>query len=203
MSARRQEHDDSTHTVDTQPMEPGPDMADGDYRSEEYRGFKFGAAFFGWLIAVALTVLLAVILSAVAAAVGASLDLSTSQVEQRAGTLGIVGGVGLLVVLVIAYFTGGYVAGRLARFDGARQGFGAWLIGLVVTAVSAAIGAVFGTQYNVFQQPGIPRIPLPPDMLTMAGVIGIVVLLAGTGLAAILGGKAGQRYHTKIDRIAG
>jgi hypothetical protein len=27
------------------------------------------------------------------------------------------------------------------------------------------------------------------------------VIVLGTLLAAILGGKAGQRYHTKIDRV--
>ena len=36
--------------------------------------------------------------------------------------IGLGGGILLLAVLAIAWFCGGYVAGRMARFDGARQG---------------------------------------------------------------------------------
>jgi uncharacterized integral membrane protein len=36
--------------------------------------------------------------------------------------------------------------------------------------------------------------------LTVGGIILLVAVVVGTLLAAMLGGKAGQRYHTKIDR---
>ena len=45
------------------------------------------------------------------------------------------------MALAVAYFAGGYVAGRMSRFDGARQGLGTWLLGLVVTVVLAVVGA--------------------------------------------------------------
>ena len=44
-----------------------------------------------------------------------------------AASVGLTLAVVALVVLVVAYFAGGYVAGRLARFDGARNGFLSWV----------------------------------------------------------------------------
>ena len=70
---------------------------------------------------------------------------------------------------MIAYYAGGYVAGRMSRFDGARQGFGVWLFGLVVTLVVAAAGAILGDQYNVFDKLNLPRIPSNASDLTTGG----------------------------------
>ena len=53
--------------------------------------------------------------------------------DADAEELGLGGAIALLVVLMIAYYAGGYVAGRMSRFDGARQGLGTWAIGLIVT----------------------------------------------------------------------
>lgn len=115
---------------------------------EEFGGFNFGAAFFGWLVATGLAVLLIAILGAAGTAIGLT-ELSESEANDSAETIGIVGGVLLIVVLALAYYAGGYVAGRLSRFDGARQGLGAWLFGLVVTILLAVAGAVLGSEYNV------------------------------------------------------
>ena len=45
----------------------------------------------------------------------------------NAGTVGIVGAIIVAVVLLVSYYAGGYVAGRMARFDGAKQGLAVWL----------------------------------------------------------------------------
>jgi hypothetical protein len=169
---------------------------------ERYGGFSFGAAFFGWLVAVALTVLLVGIAGAIAAAAGQSLNITPSDAEQEAGTLGLAGGIALLVVLAIAYFAGGYVAGRMSRFDGGRQGMSVWLLGLLVTIAAALLGAVLGTQYDIFARVNLPSLPVSVDQLTLPAVIALLVILLGTLFAAMLGGKAGERYHTKVDRAA-
>ncbi len=169
-----------------------------DRAREEYGGFNFGAAFFGWLVAIALTVLLASIVGAIAAAAGASLNVNPNEAQQQAGTIGIATAVVLLVVLMIAYFAGGYVAGRMSRFDGGRQGIGVWVIGLVVTILAVILGVVFGSQYNILQQ--VPSIPVPTQSLTTGGIIALIVVLLGTLLAAFFGGKTGERYHRKVDR---
>jgi hypothetical protein len=172
-------------------------------RREEYGGFNLGADFFGWLVAVALTVLVASIVGAIAAAVGSSLHVDQTDAERRAGTFGIATAIALLLILMLAYYAGGYVAGRMSRFDGGRQGFGVWLIGLVVTAVAVGLGLLFGDQYNIFQRVDLPSIPIPSDKATWGGLITLAAVVLGTLLAAFVGGKVGQRYHTKVDRVGG
>jgi hypothetical protein len=166
---------------------------------EEFGGFNFGAAFFGWLVATGLAVLLIAILGAAGAAIGLT-ELSESEANDSAGTIGIVGGALLILVLAVAYYAGGYVAGRLSRFDGARQGLGAWLLGLVVTIVLAGAGALLGSEYNILERLDLPRIPVDEGSLTTGGLIALGAILLATLVAAILGGKVGERYHRKVDR---
>jgi len=156
--------------------------------------------FYGWLVAVALTILLVGVVSAVATAVGSSLDVTKAQAELQADTIGISSAIAILVILTIAYFAGGYVAGRLSRFDGARQGFGVWMFGLVITIGVVIVGIVFGNQYNIFQRINLPSIPIPEEALSQGGVLTLAAVLVGTLLAAFLGGISGQRFHTRIDR---
>src|SRR3954469_23105073 len=75
-----------------------------------YRGFKSGAAFFGWLVAIGLTALLTGVISAIAAAVDYAVVIDQSTVEQEAGTIGVVSGVIAVVMMAVAYYAGGYVA---------------------------------------------------------------------------------------------
>jgi hypothetical protein len=166
-----------------------------------FGGIKWGAAFFGWLSANGLAVLLVALLSAAGVALGLaqgvdSADEAASQVE----TLGIGGGIAVLVVLFLAYLAGGYVAGRMARFDGARQGLAVWLVGLLVVLLLAAAGGILGTQYNVLRQLNLPRIPIDEGTATTAGIITLVAILLVTLLGAVLGGKLGEHYHRKVDR---
>jgi hypothetical protein len=164
-----------------------------------YRGFKSGAAFFGWLIAVGLTVLLTGIVTAIAAAVDYAVTIDRSTAEANAGTIGAVSGGILVVMLGVAYYAGGYVAGRLARFDGARQGLGVWVIGLVVTLIVAGVGALAGSQYDIFSRVNLPSIPLARQTLTTGSMITGIAVVVVTLLAAVIGGMAGQRYHRRID----
>ncbi len=166
-----------------------------------YGGVKWGAAFFGWLTANGFAVILLALLSAAGVALGLANNVDTAdEAANQAQTIGIGGGIALLVVLFLAYLAGGYVAGRMARFDGARQGFAVWLIGLVVVLVLAVAGAILGSQYNVLQQLNLPRFPVDEGTLTTAGIITLVAILLVTLLGAVLGGKLGDRFHRKIDR---
>ncbi|MDP9459394.1 MAG: hypothetical protein M3Q22_03795 [Actinomycetota bacterium] len=172
---------------------------------DRFGGIKWGAAFFGWLSANGLAIILLAILSAAGVAFGlsqvSSADQAADQATQQADTIGIAGGIALLVVLFLAYLAGGYVAGRMARFDGAKQGIAVWVIGLLVVIALAVLGAVLGAEYNVLTQLNLPSIPLSGDTLTTAGIIAGVAALLITLLGAILGGKLGTRYHRKIDRV--
>ncbi len=112
-------------------------------QKEKYGGLNLGADFFGWLVAIALTVLLVGVIGAIAAAVGASLNVNQTDAERQAGTFGLATAIALLLTLMIAYYAGGYVAGRMSRFDGGKQGVGVWVIGLLVTLIVVGLGAIF------------------------------------------------------------
>ncbi|MCZ2818612.1 hypothetical protein [Modestobacter sp. VKM Ac-2984] len=172
-----------------------------DRQHDRFGGIKWGAAFFGWLSANGLAVLLIAIVSAAGVAVGLTETVaSVEEATDNAGGIGVGGGIALLVILFLAYLAGGYVAGRMARFDGARQGIAVWVIGLLVVLALAIAGAVLGSQYNVLSELDLPRIPIDEGTLTTAGIIALVAVLVVTLLGAVLGGKLGERYHRKVDR---
>ena len=103
-------------------------------------------------------------------------------------------------MLLIAYYAGGYVAGRMSRFDGARQGLGTWAIGLIVTIGLAAAALVLGDEYNVLEQLNLPSLPVGDEEFTTGGIIALAAIVLGTIVAAVAGGKVGERYHKKVDR---
>jgi hypothetical protein len=168
---------------------------------EEYGGINWGAAFFGWLVAVGVAVLLTGILAAAGAAIGLTSTTSNAADNASPETLSLAGAIALLVVLAIAYYCGGYVAGRMSRFDGARQGIGTWAIGLLITLAVAVLALVAGSQYNVVERANLPRLPIGSETLTTGGAVASVLILLGTLLFAALGGIAGARYHQKVDRV--
>ncbi|MGK5111291.1 MULTISPECIES: hypothetical protein [unclassified Geodermatophilus] len=179
----------------------GPARNAVDAQHDRFGGIKWGAAFFGWLSANGLAVLLVALLSAAGVALGLTQGIpSTEEATQQADTIGIAGGIALLVVLFLAYLAGGYVAGRMARFDGVRQGIAVWVIGLLVVIALSVAGVVLGSEYNVLQQLNLPRIPIDEGTATTAGIIALVAVLLATLLGAVLGGRLGTRYHRRVDR---
>ncbi|MEV0799697.1 hypothetical protein AB0I34_18525 [Kribbella sp. NPDC050281] len=166
-----------------------------------YRGFKFGAAFFGWLISIAMSVLL--LAAAAAAAVGTAevLDYSRADAEAQPGAAGITAASVVVLMVTLAFFTGGYIAGRLARFDGGRQGFGVWMLALLFSVLAAGAGAFGNSQYGWLDDLNRPDVALSNDTLAMGGIVAAAALVVLALLFAILGGKAGQRYHDKIDTL--
>jgi len=167
---------------------------------DEFGGTNLGAAFFGWLVAVGMAAILTGILSAAGAAIGLT-EVSGSEASGNAETISVVGGVILLLILMLAYYSGGYVSGRMSRFDGGRQGVAVWIIGLLVTIALAILAAIGGSEYNVLSRFELPRIPIDEGDLATGGIIALVAVILGTLIAALLGGKAGQRYHRKVDRV--
>jgi hypothetical protein len=171
---------------------------------ERFGGMKFGACFFGWLTATGM----AVLLTALLAAAGAGLGLATNLEEttnpadpNQAQTIGLVSAIVLLVIIFLAYLAGGYVAGRMARFNGARQGIGVWLWALIIAVVVAILGAVAGTQFNLLANLNtFPRIPINEGDLTTGGIITAIAVALVALIGAILGGLAGMRFHRRVDK---
>lgn len=169
-------------------------------RHEAFGGVSWLSALAGWLAAAGLTAILAGILAAAGAVLAIS-DVKTGIDDGDAETIGLAGGIALLVVLAIGYFFGGYAAGRMARFDGGRQGAGVWVWGIVAAVIVAVLAAVGGSQYNVLDALNLPRVPIEQGTLTTGGAAFLGAALLVTLVAAVVGGKAGEGFHRKVDRV--
>jgi hypothetical protein len=183
---------------------PEPRVTAGEARErgrEEFGGIAWGSALLGYLSSVGLAALLIALLSAAGAAVGLT-ELGDRAEGSSPEAIGLGGGIAALAALSIAAFIGGYVAGRMARFDGARQGFGVWLWGVIITVGLGVLALVLGDEYNVFANLDLPRLPVGDESLTTGGAIVVGAVLAGTLVAAIAGGKLGEGFHRRVDRHA-
>ena len=173
-------------------------------QQERYGGMKFGSAFFGWLTATGTAVLLTALVAAAGAAVGVATNTSTGQVVGQASqnpTVGVAGGIALAVILFVAYYAGGYVAGRMARFNGASQGVAVWLWAIVIAILVAVLGALAGGKYNILSTlNSFPRLPVAEGSLTRGGVVALLVAAVVSLAGAVLGGRAGMRFHRRVDR---
>ena len=186
----------------------GVDRASVVERQElRYGGIRFGAAFFGWMAAAGVAIFLLALLTATGVAFGLANNTTAADINNQAAaqtgtakTIGLIGAIALLVVLFVAYYCGGYVAARMARFNGARQGVAVWLWGLLFVVVIGVIAAVAGRNYNLLANLNLPRIPVDEGSVTTAGVIAIVAAILVSLGAAVLGGLAGMHYHRKVDR---
>jgi hypothetical protein len=167
-----------------------------------FGGIKVGSAFFGWVAAMGIAVLLTALVAATGAAIGQSTsgDLGDA-VNDNASAIGLWGAVALAVIMFIAYYCGGYVAGRMARFNGALQGLTVWLWAVLIAIIVAILTAVAGSQYDILGNVnGFPRIPMSANDLTTAGIISAIVIALVSLTGAVLGGIAGMRYHRHVDR---
>ena len=153
-----------------------------------------------------MTVLLTALVAAAGAGVGLVSDTSdlTDAAQNQgisADEIGWAGVILLLVVVFVSYYSGGYVAGRMARFDGIRQGIAVFGWAVVAAIVIAILGAVAGSQYNVFDNlNAFPRIPDSLSGLSLQGVVALVGVVATALVGAALGGLAGMHFHRKVDK---
>jgi hypothetical protein len=167
---------------------------------DRFGGIRWGSAFFGLLSAIGL----AAILLGIAAAAGVAFGLSEIN-DVRTGTadtIGLGGAILLLAILALSWYCGGYVAGRMARFDGVRQGIGVWVWTLVIAAALAIAAVIGGTEYNVLQQLKLPNVAVGDQSLTTGGWLTLAAAVVVTLLFAVLGGKAGDLFHRRVDRFA-
>lgn len=198
-----------SQSVEPSGQSPYPDGADSQStdsdavrarEKEAFGGVKVGAAFFGWLTAVGATVILVALVAAVASALdlGTVVDGGTSSQDLR--SVGIGAAIVVLVVLFLAYYCGGYVAGRMARFNGVRQGVAVWLWAVLIAAAVTGIGLLADSNSNLVNELNLPNIALDSGDMTRTGLIALGVVLVVTLIGAIVGGLAGMRFHRRVDR---
>lgn len=169
-------------------------------KMRRHGGIRWGSAFFGWVTATGM----AALLTGLVAAAGTAAGLVSPEAADPAAvqtiavrTTGLAGAAVLLAIIFVGYYCGGYVAGRMARFSGARQGVAVWLWTLLV----AVIGAVIATVTGAVADPRIDELfPMNGGVLSTAAAAFAVGVLVVTLVGAVLGGIAGMRYHRRVDR---
>ena len=171
-------------------------------QKDVFGGMKFGSCFFGWLTASGTAVLLAALVTGVGAALGLSRNVDvTNPTPAQTESIGFIGGIVLLAIIFVAYFAGGYVAGRMARFNGLKQGLGVWLWAVIIAVLVGIAGWLAGARFDVLAQVNsFPRLPLNEGTLTTGGIIVAIGVVAASLIGALLGGLAGMRYHRRVDR---
>ena len=165
-----------------------------------FGGFSWGSAFFGLLSAIGLAALLLGIVAAAGVAIGVSEIENVTNGD--ADTIGLGGAILVLAILALSWLCGGYVAGRMARFDGMRQGLAVWVWTVVVGAALAIAAAIGGNDYDVFSRLNLPNVAVGDQTLTTGGAITLAAACVVTLVFAILGGKLGDRFHRRVDRFA-
>jgi hypothetical protein len=209
-AARVREHDDATATrvrdeaPEQRTLAPvvGEEtmLAVHDRQRIRFGGISWGSAFFGLLSAIGLAAILLGIVAAAGVAIGVSQIKDVT--NGNADTIGLGGAILVLAVVAVSWFCGGYVAGRMARFDGMRQGIAVWVWTVVIGAVLAIVAVIGGSQYDVFARLNLPNVAVGNQSLTTGGAVTLAAALVVALIAAIVGGKVGNRFHRRVDRFA-
>jgi hypothetical protein len=168
-----------------------------------YGGIDWLASFLGFVFAIVLGAVFSAVAGLVLVPFGITPGLSGGQIGAS-----VITGLALVGVLIfLTFFFGGYVAGRLARFDGGRNGAMVLVWMFIVVVILALAAAIFSGFLPAGMAEGIAnlvdRIVSTGGNLAGTGVVGLVTAAAALLLALLggfLGGRMGSRYHTEIDR---
>jgi hypothetical protein len=160
---------------------------------ERFGGIDIPASLVGMLTALSTVLILAGLVGAAVGVVGYQTGLEENAEDLSIGSL--IGGV---AILFVAYLIGGWAAGRIARYDGARNGFAAGVWTLIFGAILAALGAWAGAEYDVFQNVELPQW-FDRDALTLAALASGIGAIAAMFAGGIIGGLWGERYHRRAD----
>lgn len=172
-----------------------------DYREiwERYGGGDFPATIGGLLAAIGTLVMLGGLIAAGAGNIAYQLD--TLDVDGNVVEFSLAGAVAAVIVLFASFFVGGWVAARMARFDGRKNGVIVALWMMVLVVLFGALGVWAGAQYNVFAQIDLP------DWLSqwnnedvalgaaLAAAVGALSMFAG----GYLGGAVGDAYNARVN----
>ena len=158
---------------------------------------QWEAAFFGLLATIGLLVILAAMAASAGVAVGATefREPAADQLEE----LSFAGGVLLALIVAAAFFSGGYVAARMARFDGLRQGLGVWLLSVLMAAAIGVAVWIAAGELNPLDSIDLPDLPVGEGPLGAPAGMALGLLAAIALIGSIAGGLLGERFHRAVD----
>ena len=151
------------------------------------------------LVAFAALLLLAGLASAAIGTIAFQTGVEGNEDELSLGALIAAG-----AVIFLAFLLGGWAAGRMARYNGALNGFlvAVWFV--VLGVVLAIVGAIADDTYNLFDDLRVAQATLPNwfsvDDVTAGAIISSLAFVALMVVGAVLGGIWGTRMHRRADR---
>ena len=160
---------------------------------ERFGGIDIPASLVGMLTALSTVLILAGLVGAAFGVVGYQTGLEADAEDLSIGSL--IGGV---AILFVAYLIGGWAAGRMARYDGARNGFATGVWTLVFAAILAGLGAWAGAEYDVFENVDLPQW-FDQDPLTLSAIARGIGAIAAMFIGGTIGGIWGAHYHRRAD----
>jgi hypothetical protein len=136
-----------------------------------------------------------------AGANGLDYQLNLIDIEGEILEASLAGAAVALAVIFVVFVFGGWVAGRMARYDGAMNGMGAGLWLLVLSATFALLGALVGPEYNAFGPVGLPDwfSAIRGEARTTTAIVLMVLFSAAALGGGYLGGRLGEEYNRKVD----
>lgn len=170
-----------------------------DAARERFGGKDIPASLAGMLVAFAALLLLAGLASAAIGTIAFQTGVEGNEEELSLSALIAAG-----AVIFLAFLLGGWAAGRMARYNGALNGFlvAVWFV--VLGVVLAIAGAVADSTYNLFENLRVAEATLPnwfsADEMTMGAIISSLAFVALMVIGAVLGGIWGTRMHRRADR---
>jgi hypothetical protein len=141
------------------------------------------------------------LVAAAAGAAGSALGLDTNGIsthEWRQG--GIAAGAVGALVLFVAFFFGGYSAGRMSRRAGARHGALVFLLSALLIGVIALIAWAVRDSVHLDITSNLRDNGVPTDRNTWGDIVLGVGIAAGVAmlLGSIAGGVRGDRWHGRL-----
>jgi hypothetical protein len=171
------------------------------YRRErqEFGGrIQWEAVFFGLLAAIGLAAsLVAMVLGGLVAAGVTDFGKDAASLVDRMATGG---GAIAVAILAVSYLAGGYVAARMARFDGWRQGLGVWLLSMLLILVAAVTAWIAGGDLDPTKSISLPSNPIDEGPLGDGGGVLVAVAALVPLVFALAGGVLGERFHRAVDQ---
>src|SRR3954454_17331244 len=166
---------------------------------QEFGGrIQWEAVFFGLLSAIGLMA------SLVAMVVGALVATDVMSFHDTAASLVdhvmTAGGAIPVAILALGYLTGGYVAARMGRFDGWRQGLGICLLSVGIGVAVAITAWITDGDLNPIKSITLPSNPIDEGPLSHSGWIILAAAAIVALVFSLVGGVLGERFHRAVDR---
>ncbi|HWC31855.1 MAG TPA: YrzE family protein [Actinomycetota bacterium] len=163
-----------------------------------YGGLDIPATIGGFLAALGALAILAAIAGAILGSIGYQTGLPDLPGTQQEISMGAA--IAGFVVLFLGFLIGGWVAGRIARYDGGRNGIMVAIWAIILVGVMTALGAVLGDEFNITQRVNLPNW-FTSEAFTTGALISGLIALATMLIASWLGGLWGSSYHRRADAV--